>query len=53
MTFIGHKAVFTTKTLIFTKMIEYIHLKMREINKKYRITLKTSYYFIELWLVFQ
>ena len=32
--------------LIFSKMVEYIRMKMLEINVKFRTTMKTSYFFM-------
>ena len=47
------KTLFSRKTLIFSKLIEKIYMKMVTINIKYETTMKTSYYFIDLLLVFQ
>ena len=42
---------FIKKTLIFSKRVEKCHMKMLENIIKYRITMKSSYYFIELLVV--
>ena len=53
MTLITPFIVVTKKTLIVSKMVYQIHTKMLEKNVQYRVAVKTSYYFIDLLLVFQ
>ena len=43
----------TKKTFIVSTMVYQIRTKMLEKNVQYRIAVKTSYYFIDLLLVFQ
>ena len=53
MTLTMAKTVFAKKTLIFSHMVASIHRKVLEINVKYKIIMKRSYYFIGVLLVLQ
>ena len=44
--------MFIKETLIYSKIDELIYMKMVKNNVNFRIKMKTSFYFIELQLVF-
>ena len=46
MTLILTVTIVSREILIFSKMVEYIRMKMLEINVKFKTTMKTSYFFM-------
>ena len=46
MTLILTVTIVSGEILIFSKMVEYIRMKMLEINVKFKTTMKTSQFFM-------